>query len=151
MTPPDSALIPQEEAGVVTVVTRDDWHRLADAWGVNSGYTLESIAPAGVTCKTCWDWHLCAECLGNYPAECPACDGTGRCHCQEAYLPAVRVVAGKVQAPSNSFLYDGLRYGRYICPNHQRPMKPGGYKVEHGAARVKFECGCRIIGPVRYK
>jgi hypothetical protein len=62
--------------------TINDWLLLADAWCLTSDYTLQDIAPAGVVCKTCWDTRLCAECLGEYPNQCPVCDGTGWCHCQ---------------------------------------------------------------------
>lgn len=60
-------------------VQREDWHLLAREWNLHSDYTLQGIAPAGVTCTTCWDHGLCAECLGEYPDRCPADCGDGRC------------------------------------------------------------------------
>lgn len=60
-------------------VRREDWRSLAEAWGVDSDYTLGDIAPDGVECKVCWDYGLCAECLGRYPDQCPVDCGDGRC------------------------------------------------------------------------
>lgn len=60
-------------------VVREDWHALARVWGVLADYRLQAIAPAGVACKTCWDYGRCAECLGEYADQCPAECGDGRC------------------------------------------------------------------------
>lgn len=57
----------------------DDWPILANNWGVWSDYRLPDVAPAGVSCPICWDWGLCAECIGVDSDVCPAeCDG-GSC------------------------------------------------------------------------
>lgn len=74
--------------------TRNDWHLLADAWGLDSDYTLQEVAPEGVGCATCWSWLLCAECLGQYPTTCPACEGSGLCHCQDSPTPKAVVGSG---------------------------------------------------------
>lgn len=60
-------------------VRREDWRRLAHAWTPVADYTLQELAPPGVQCTTCWDHHVCAECLGRYPSACPAGCGDGRC------------------------------------------------------------------------
>lgn len=58
---------------------RADWFQLADHWGVNSDYHLAALKPKGVKCGVCWDWDVCAECLGEYPDHCPAFCGDGTC------------------------------------------------------------------------
>lgn len=61
------------------------WYLALDAWTTTSEWTIQSIAPEGVTCKTCWDTKVCAECLGDYPKQCPICSDTsheGKCGCQ---------------------------------------------------------------------
>lgn len=60
--------------------TRLDWWALADNWGVNSDYTLTAVKPKGVACGLCWDWDLCAECLGEYPDLCPMDCKDGTCY-----------------------------------------------------------------------
>lgn len=57
----------------------DDWWLLAREWHSNSDYKLWEIAPPWVTCTTCWDHGVCAECLGEYPEMCPMDCGDGRC------------------------------------------------------------------------
>jgi hypothetical protein len=60
-------------------VRREDWELLAWAWELRSDYTLQEIAPEGVTCAACWDHGRCAECLGEYPQLCPMDCEDGRC------------------------------------------------------------------------
>jgi len=66
-------------------VREEHWRNLADSWTPRSDWTIQSEAPSGVECKTCWDFHKCAECLGLYPSMCPLCTDTdheGKCFCQ---------------------------------------------------------------------
>lgn len=55
------------------------WKVIAGAWTFQSDYSLEELAPPGVKCKVCWDYWLCAECLGKYLDACPANCEDGRC------------------------------------------------------------------------
>jgi hypothetical protein len=56
------------------------WLTAADAWTPDND-TLNP-KPGGVKCAQCWDTGVCAECLGQYPHQCPGLCGDGRCHCQ---------------------------------------------------------------------
>jgi hypothetical protein len=56
-----------------------EWLRVAD--GARDVRALIEYAPLGVICRICWDFGVCAECLGDYPLLCPAECGDGRCFC----------------------------------------------------------------------
>lgn len=72
----------------------DDWPILADAWGVASDYTLRDVAPASVSCRLCWDWGLCAECVGVHSDTCAGDCAGGACpECGKLAAPAERARA----------------------------------------------------------
>lgn len=64
----------------------EEWKKVADSWNIYCDWTLQGKAPSDRNCKTCWDTWLCAECLGEYPGQCPVCSGydtPGQCGCRQ--------------------------------------------------------------------
>jgi len=57
----------------------EEWRVVADRFSVINQNELSDLAPDGVKCKACWDTDICAECLGEYPHQCPNECGDGTC------------------------------------------------------------------------
>jgi hypothetical protein len=67
-------------------IKRGDWFVLARNWHSTASWKIQDLAPNGVKCTTCWDYDICAECLGEYPDMCPSCQElktNGKCECNE--------------------------------------------------------------------